>query len=579
MKRILILTIIIGSLASCGDDFLNRKPLSQLSSENFYKTEQDAFQAIMAVYSVLQGPRFYGESYYMLTELASDDATNKINANPIDEFNWSSIRGAAESGRFEDLWALGYEGVNRSNIVLDKVKDIPMDAAKKKEILAEAKFLRALYYWHLLELFGGVPIFKESITKVEALYIKRNTREEVYQLIEQDLKDAIIDLPASWNDANLGRATKYSAYAMLGKTYLYWACYSKDLTKFKSAEVNFKEVINSGRYSLITTSFRDIFSPLNENNKESVFEIQYASRIGANGYFTDGGVAGEGTKRDIIFGIQNQEAQQGFGEIIAVQDWVLSMEEGDPRVRETVYFVWDSTLTGYEPGSNNKYSKKIVYAPSWGRGVKVPNNILGQYYHIKKAVDGFAGGAGTVNSGNNWRMIRYADILLMCAEAINEGDGPTSEAIGYLNQVRKRAYDLNPHPNKDVASYGLQYDLTNKFNTITVSSSFVLKPFPYSASPQYDSERDFSDGSSVSLRKAIVVERRAELAFEYHRFLDMRRWEAYDANHPGAASVIFSSKPNAEDNKSYNKNIHSLCPIPQYQIDISKETLSQNPGY
>jgi hypothetical protein len=172
-------------------------------------------------------------------------------------------------------------------------------------------------------------------------------------------------------------------------------------------------------------------------------------------------------------------------------------------------------------------------------------------------------------------MIRYSDVLLMLAEAINESEGATNEAVGYLNQVRKRAKEMS----------GLSYAISNRVIESsrvykeTISGENLLNPFPYTAINGVNDNLDFSISSKENLRAALVMERRAELAFEYHRFPDMQRWEAFEPNHPGAASNVFTSKNNLEDVKNYDKNSHSRLPIPEYQIQLSKGTLTQNPGY
>jgi hypothetical protein len=597
MKKSLFIGITLAlALANCKPDFLDRKPLNQIAVSNFYTTETDAFEAIMAAYSGIQSsPKFYGENWYYVLESASDDVTNKLDNEPLDNFNWTPIQGAAGMSRFADLYLMGYEGVYRSNLVLDKVPAIKMDAAKKKVILAEARFLRGLYYWHLIQLFGDAAIYNHVYTLDSIYIVPRSPREDVYKFIEADFKAAIVDLPEIWDASNTGRATKFAAKAFLGKTYLYWACYNKTGNSdalFDNSIVELSEVINSNRFKLLDT-FDEVFSPDNENNAESIFEIQYAVRIGGLGWIDDIGIGGEGTKRDLILGIQNQANENGYGELIATQNFRNSFEVGDPRTTQTLYFPWDSSLTGYQTGSNDKYPGVLVYKPSFGTTVKATGNLLGEYYHIKKAVNGYGGAGGIINSGNNWRMMRYSDVLLMCAEAINERQGATDVAVGYLNMVRKRAKDMSKK-RASGAQYGEKYEPRLKpdpydtlsatyINTSTTLPKGYLNPFPYVALNRADQDYftgneliDFTTGDmQANLRYAIVLERRYELAFEYHRFLDNKRWEAYMPDHPGAATKVLL----AAGVLSYRKRVHQLCPIPQYQIDLMKGRLLQNPGY
>ena len=583
MKKIIILIIAGLFVAGCGKDFLDRKPLSDLTVSNFYKTSSDAKEAILAVYSVLQGQRFYGTSYMEVTEYPSDDASTKLATEPLDDFNWSSAKGLGGEPKFKDIWVEIYEGVYRSNLVLQNVPGISMKEEDKKIILAEAQLLRGVFYWHLATLFGNGPVFIKPAEKIDDVIAKANTRNEIFEQAIKDMEEALPNLPEAWDATNTGRLTKTAGQAFLGKAYLYYACHNKanSAVLFTKSANNLRAVVNSGRYQLLP-SFSKVFTEDNENNKESVFEIQYKNRGAIYlGWYSDGGNANEGSQRDLRFGIQNQTSQYGFGEIIATQNWANSLEIGDPRIRLTVIFVWDSTLNGYEAGTNDKYNKTVVYQPSWGRQIKAASNILGEYYHVKKAVSGYVGSGGALNSGNNWRMIRYADVLLMLAEAIGETEGVTSEAVGYLNQVRQRA--------KGTLGYGISnsIDVTNPSFVETVAGSSFLNDFPYVATntdilDPFTGEInviDLSDGSKLSFQKAIVLERRAELAFEYHRFLDMVRWQAYDENHPGAANQVFAKKLLNTDKKLYIKDKHKLFPIPQTEIDLAKGKIEQNPQY
>lgn len=585
MKKNIVFLFILVIAGSCGKDFLDRKPISDLTSDNFYQSPSDAKEAILAVYSVIQGQQFYGTAYMEFAEYAGDDATTKNNNNPLDDFNWSSAKDLGGEGTFNGLWIKIYEGIYRSNLVLEKIPKIEMNANDKKIIIAEAYMFRGIYYWYLATLFGNAPIFTKPATLVEEIYGKQENQARLYKQSIDDMEIAVNDLPDSWDNANTGRLTKTAGQAFLGKAYLYAGCYDKAnaATHFKGAASNLRKVVTSNRHKLLA-NFDQVFNLSNENNAESVFEIQYKDRGPLFlGWYSDGGNANEGTRRDQLFGIQNQVTQNGFGEIIATQNWANSLEIGDPRIRQTLIFMWDSSLTGYEDGTFNKSPKKIIYQPSWSTQIKAAGNISGEYYHVKKAVNGFVGTGGALNSNNNWRLIRYSDVLLMLSEAILESEGVTAEAIGYLNQVRARAK----------ASSGYNFLITNEVKKTnpsfvgTIDGAAFLNPFPYftgnlDGSNPFDPNEvdiDLTDGSYLSFRKAIVLERRAELAFEYHRFLDIVRWEALDDNHPGAAFRVFKNKPNPSDKKLYIKGKHNLLPIPQTQIDLSKGNLVQNPGY
>lgn len=446
-----------------------------------------------------------------------------------------------------------------------------MADSSKSKMLAEARFLRALYYWHVVNLYGDVPIITTVAKGIDELYIERSPVSEVYKLIHSDLDAAIAGLPFDWDAGNLGRATKYAAYALKGKCHLYRKEYSE-------AIVNFNQIINSGRFKLMP-KFENIFSPEYENDRstESIFEIQYGERgpwPPINGFFTDGGTAGEGSQRSLVMGGQSIGLQRNFGEVIATNDLFQEFELGDPRFRETIYYPFDwsgkikpDTMSAYDGDGNQTFELyRTVYLDAVRVGQRQSERL--SFFHIKKAVFGYVGIGTTLNDPTNWRMIRYADVLLMQAEALAER-GDLTDAINLLNSLRVARREGKT---KDIIS------ITTVAGNVDTLFTDVLLEYPYYATGLSGREFNFIDVNLETFRAALVHERRVELAFEYHRFLDMKRWDDIPG-HPGAASVVFTSKANPADNKNYIKGVHDRCPIPQYQIDLSKGSLTQNPGY
>jgi len=585
MKKYSILTICLLLNASCAKDFLDKQPLSELNSEGFYKTEEDAKKAILACYSTLQVPFFYGRSVPYIAELGSDDANHKNTNNPLDVFQWTPIA-INESEKFSDMWKQCYEGVYRCNIIIGKLNGIPFAKAENKSIInAEAHFLRALYFWHLTAYWGDVPIITDVKENVEQLNIPNSTEKEVYAQIIKDLLIAEADLPFSpittpeatgtkWSVDNGGRATKFAAKALLGKVYIFDQQWGLAIPKLE-------EVVNNGGYKLLD-SFREVFSRTNELNVESIFEIQFGE-VGPwqpwNPFISDIGNGGEGNFRDLIMAPQGVGNQKGFGEIIAEGELVQEYELYDTRLRETVHYPYDfngkfasDSLYGYNTDNNRELD---IYREDWALLAKAGGNKKGEYYHIKKSVSTYQGIGTTGNATTNWRMIRLADVMLLLAEAYNE-NGDVENARKLLNKVRERARGMefknNPNkvnPKKFLASVG---------DSVEVLPAFVSGQgyFTYSA---FGKELDFSAGDKDAMRRALIHERRMELAFEYHRLLDMTRWERIDPNHPGAANVVFSTKEARVSNRNYVLGKHGRCPIPQFQIDLSKGTLKQNPGY
>ncbi|TAF72427.1 MAG: RagB/SusD family nutrient uptake outer membrane protein [Bacteroidetes bacterium] len=620
----LLLIFILLTLVSC-KKYLELESPNNLTTDNFYKTEKDAFEAAMAMYSNIQHLRYYGAGYFKLTEYPSDDITGKV-LNVWDEFSWSAIK----SGAYEDndnFFGHLYEGIFRTNLVLEKVSLNRVDGKEvipftnevdRNNILAEAYFLRGLNYFNGACFYGGLPILTETPKESKLggiLYTKRSTRLQTFERAIEDLKTAIgegsnpnIKLPESWKSDFAGRATIYAGYALLGKIYLHAACYFQNQDFFTQSEKYLGLVINSAKYELLP-KYADVFSSTNKNNKESVFEIGYGL-VGTLGFFHDGGIAGENTQRDLFFGVQ-KGIGSGYGELIATQNWVLESEYGDPRVREFLHFAWDTIPF---PDSQNKRvlpidavsgKVKANYTVDLAKTVKeVGENEAGSYFHVKKAVDGYeAGGPGGLNGVNNWRLIRYADVLLMYAEALNEL-GRSSQAISFINKIRQRAANSVPVVNgvkvfrsakiirtsRSSVSVG-EYTGLYEETTITGGkhevdpTKDILADYPTLYGIYNGEPVDLTTISKESVRLMIVRERRAELAFEYLRFLDMRRWEALDKIHPGAASTVFESKnignslPGGNDKQPYNSAIHNLYPIPQQQIDLSQGTMVQNPGY
>jgi len=488
-SKILILTAILTTLVfhGCNESFLEKSPPSSLSEANFFQTEEDAISAINAAYGSLQMRGLYSEDYPKVAEVPADDITiDNTSGLSFDDFGFSP----AES-QIDNVYSLSNEGVFRANQVLARVPDIDMDEALKSRILGEAKFLRALYYWHLTSVFGQVPLLTEPPETVAESEVPKASLEELYDQMIQDLQEAIQALPArsEYDEANLGRATSGAAQALLGKVYLYAEMYPE-------AEAAFLQVINSGEYSLVP-DFSQIIIESNDNNQESVFEVQYTD-VGGGGWATiDGAGANETTLRERL---NYPNGRGGFGNLLPTQEIVDEFEEGDPRLEASVFRqgdVYDPTTEGEE-----------IYQSAW-----TPTG-----YAIKKGMLPFR--RNLVESGTNWPIIRYADVLLMYAEAANE-NGSQAEAIDALNMVRDRV-DMPHYPTAD-------YPVSNQQEVF----------------------------------EAIVHERRVELAFEYHRYNDLRRW--------GLAEAELG-------NLGYQAPRNRYMPLPQAEVDTNPE-LEQNPNY
>jgi hypothetical protein len=354
-----------------------------------------------------------------------------------------------------------------------------LDQALKDRYVGEAKFLRAFYYWHLTTLWGEVPLFTEPFETPADALIAKSPREAIYTLMIQDLTDAEGILPPTYGSSDTGRATKGAAQALLGKVYLY----DED---YEQAEFWLGEVMTSGLYDLVE-DFGDVININNENNEESIFEIQFAE-------------IGEGDVGTLRVAYNNPQVNGGFGNHLPTQGIVDAFEENDPRLSLSIFL--DGEVFAPElstPGLNLDTHQSVWSATG---------------YNLKK---GLFPVMYVNNRGTNFPAIRYADVLLMYAEAANELD-MRDIARDAVNKVRERA--------------GLPFLV-----------------------PEDTSTRG-------ALFEDIVHERQVELAFEFHRFNDLRRW--------GLAQEILGPNGYAERNRYY--------PLPQEEIDMN-ENLEQRDGW
>ncbi len=485
VSYIIFFLIVIVFGMSCSKDFLEKKPLGQLTSDNFFADEEHALQSLTATYEVLRRFRTHVFAYIALTDIISDDAdkgSTPSDGAPIivaDEFNLDP-----GSLIIDDTWQGYYRGIKRANWVISEVPEIDMDPALRSRIVAEAKFLRAYFYFKMVRWWGGLPLVLEPLDR-DAIGIPRSSAEEVYASIIQDLQDAVIDLPArsQYGSADLGRATKGAAQGLLAKVYL-------TRQEYDQAASMAMEVINSGEYQL-EENYARIFTLEGENGPGSIFEIQATSSL-------DGGWSQ-------FSQVQGIRPTKGWGFNRPSDDLVRAYEPGDPRLQATVLYVGEVVPDGSYVVEDNP-------------------EMFNERYNQKAWLPDDARGNGR-EGGGNIRILRYADVLLMAAEALNEL-GQTDQALQFLNQVRDRARGTLP--------------------------SQILRPVEV---------RD-----QAVLRDRIWHERRVELGMEQHRWFDLLR--------TGRAAEVMQAV-----GKDFVPGKHELLPIPQSEIDLSAGAVTQNPGY
>jgi len=416
MKSIIKLQVVAILIAivffSCSDDYLDLKDKQNITESSFWSTKDHAIQGITATYAALQGHdgdkwTFFEETYTSIAYKGDDLDNNKNEGYSKTIANFTN--GTEVSGPF-NIWATCYAGIGRANQVIDKVPSITsMSEQERNEIVGEAKFLRGYFYFMLVNAFEHVPLvlkFEKDLTKLQVPQAKP---EEVWAQIEKDLQDAELVLPSSYANAKIGRATKGAAKAFLGKVFLF-------REKWPQAESKFKEIY--GQYSL-NANYEDNFNGNSENGQESIFEIQFS---------------GDRTLSDERhpFNYEVKPYALDGWELFYPSDWLVTELKKDKkadgsysdRVYGTIFFddpkseIWDL----------NRPANLVPYA-SIASSLSRPN------YFKKYAYPTDRSGAYV---GININVIRYADVLLMLGEALNE-NGKTNEAIDRINEVRSRS--------------------------------------------------------------------------------------------------------------------------------------------
>ncbi|PJJ52961.1 RagB/SusD family nutrient uptake outer membrane protein [Hymenobacter chitinivorans] len=399
------LLLSLGLLTSCGEKFLEETPTDQVTDANFYKTTTDAIQATNAIYSELGKAGQYNSALWGIGDIGSDLSTtggggggDGLEQQQLDNFNIPTTNTLTTR-----LWGSCYVGIGRANIVLEKVPGMSIDPAVQTRSLGEAEFLRAKYYFDLVRAFGDVPLLTKPPKTTAEVNIARTPASQVYAQIEADLKDAITKLPASYSGDDIGRATKWSAAALLAKVYLTEG-------KLPDAATQARSVISSSGKSL-WDNYGDNFKVANENGKESMFEVQY---IAGRNQWTQDGLGWSGNE---FMGPRGQGIvpQGGYGFNIPEPDFVAGYEAGDTRRAVTIWMPGDKYPDGRVqpnelPGSPNGYGVK-----KWFIG-KVNTNIW--------------------DSELNIPVMRLAEVYLILAEAV----GPTPEGLEAINKVRRRAF-------------------------------------------------------------------------------------------------------------------------------------------
>jgi len=493
--KFLFTLFVISFLFGC-KKYLDKVPLDTINTSNAWETEADAIGAINGAYQPLQWAKLYNFRLWTTDIWAGNAAvgagggTDGIETQDIANFVTSTDNAAAL-----DIWRGPSPGILRSNLVLQNVPEMNINDELKTRITGEAKFLRGLYYFILVRLFGDVPLITEPPTPESDLRPARTPKAQVYDLIIQDLTDAINLLPAksTYSGTDIGRASKGAAAGLLAKVYLTLGNYQKT--------VELCQQVTALGYTL-NPDYSDNFNAALKNTNESLFEVQYYGKTSADFFSNENQASWVST----FTGPRNSDfVGGGYGWMQPTQEFVNSYEANDSRKDKTIL---------YEGG------------PAFD-GKAYKSSYSGTGYNVRKFLVTKSISPDYNTNPANFPVLRYADVLLIQAEAMNE--------LGNTTDAQLTATNANATLNKVRARAGLP---------------------------------DVTGLGKAALKEKILHERRMELAFEGHWWFDIIRVD----NGQYALNFLHSI------GKSNATTKHLLLPVPQKEIDANKN-LSQNSGY
>ena len=488
-----VLTVsLLTALAVSSCNFLDRQPWDSVDTTDGFQTEADAEAAVNACYQPLQWAKLYNMRIWTLDIIANESEVGAGGGTDgLETVEMANFIATSDNFSALDLWRGPSPGILRCNFVLANVPDMKIDNDLKSRMLGEAHFLRAHYYFILVRLFGGVPMPTEPLTSDSELKMPRASVDEVYDLIISDLQQAEALLPQrnAYSTKDIGRASKEAAIVEMARVHLTY-------TRNYSEVERLCKAITAMGYQL-AADYADNFNPAKQNGVESIFEVQYYGKTNHDFWSNENQASWISTFQ----GPRNSGMAAGcYGWNQPTQEFVSQYEPGDLRKDKTIFYTGCPTFDGY------------TYSGSW--------STTG--YNVRKFLLNKTQSPDFNTSNQNWVVSRYADVLLMEAEALNE-QGRTQEAEEPLYQVRRRAGLIN--------------------------------------------RADVEGLTQEQMRDKIIHERRIELAFEGHRWFDMIR---YPNNY--ALNFLHSIGKTAATTK------HLLFPIPMQEREAN-ELLTQNPGY
>lgn len=501
MKRKLILIVVSSWIffPSC-ENFLSEEPRGFLSPENYYENESDLFASLIGAYDALgiNSNTFLARRVHYLTWFASGEAFSPSLSEQRLLSNYTFTTDHADISR---VWNSMYDGISRANIVISRATEVSMDESRKQQLIGEARFLRALFYFYGVRLWGELPLIAHEVANIDEVDVARSPISEIYDLIIEDLEFASEVIPVTNQD---GRTTKGAAKGLLAKVYLTRA--SSEVAGEDDYQLSAslsKEVIDMPEHYLME-DYQDVFGPPNEFNPESLFEWQGDRNLTPLGEHS---ILGSFTLPRGIRLIEEQNPSDG-GAIVSTIEYFNLYDKDDYR-RESTLVTEGVNLDG-EWVSWEEFSTPYP-APCW------------------KYVDRTVTSRSAFAFSGNFIVLRLADVYLMRAEAINEIEGPTTEAYDMINTVRARARNRDGQTISDIPA-------------------------------------SLSGLSQDEFRDAVLHERAVELGFEGHRWFDLVR----------TGRLVETLQNDFPDLPISEK--HFLFPIPPDEL-ILNEKLTQNPGW
>jgi len=497
ISKIFILTLFNIIVFGCVN--LEEKPIGILAPEGFFKTDRDVLTAIYGAYGQIASDWVWGREMSTAIQLRDDmvDIGNRgtnVNRIQVNDFNCNGY-----NAMITVFWPMAYAAIGTVNTAIEGANSLP-EGNGKNALLGEARFVRAFVYFHLVRLFGDIPYIDKAVTDPETVKtISKTSQADVYKGIIADLEFAKANLPQNHPLNIRSRPSKGSAYTMLADVYL-------TLGQWQESYSNAKWVIDNAAglgYSLVP-DYQDLFkATLQDGMSEHIFAIEYKGQQSSWPYDQD-----------------SHPAFTGMGGADEVSGYDVTV----PSL--AVYATWDARDYRRKVALADSAHYKGVLKPYTQFTPSTPRPHIAKYWR-------FMGKGAVDDSDNNYAIYRYAEVLLTAAEASNEVSGPSTEALGYVNQVRARARNW--------------------------------------AGRMTDFPADVATGiSKDDFRKLILDERRLELSFEFKRWWDIKRRQMGDE--------VFKGPNSLEPHANFNSNQY-LFPIPQSELDKNPNLLPQNTGY